>query len=343
MHQLGSTSLFAAHFRRERRPRAAAAAPPSRCPHSALAAAQALGRPAQCRLALPFVPHPSGNLSRVHSRHLRSPRARRAPRPHRERHRPRLHRGLGASFALCRLAALRLRRQLHLRWRCAPGRAPRAGPVHRSVAAAGTAGRRRLSRASRCRRAARGGEPPAVARSQPSRAQCRRNPRSAACVWAISPPKSCACAAKTTGWPRVGVFPTLGSSTRCCKRAAYCCSPSPESPAMSPSNTPRSFAMPSAFALPADLPATWLAAQPEAAARTVEPLRAQPRPVYPRRSCVPLSPFQIRRRSRARRTGAAGTPARRRIPSRRRAIASGYIPRSCSSFAAALSRACGAR
>ena len=59
------------------------------------------------------------------------------------------------AVAVCRVAALQLRRQLHLRRRRAAGRAARAGAVGRSGAAARAAWRRRAARAARSRRARR--------------------------------------------------------------------------------------------------------------------------------------------------------------------------------------------
>ena len=53
------------------------------------------------------------------------------------------------AVAVCGLAALQLRRQLHLRRRRAAGRAPRAGARRRPVAAARAARRRRAARAAR--------------------------------------------------------------------------------------------------------------------------------------------------------------------------------------------------
>ena len=63
------------------------------------------------------------------------------------------HGGRPHAVAVRRVAAVRLRRQLHLRRRCAAGRAAGAGAVGRSVAAARADRRRRAARPARRRRA----------------------------------------------------------------------------------------------------------------------------------------------------------------------------------------------
>ncbi len=89
-------------------------------------------------------------------------------------------RGHAAAVAVCRLAALQLRRDVSLRRRRAAGRTARAGADGGPRAAARPAGRCRAARAARprCPRGARAAA--AVARRGPSRAQRRRHPRPAA-------------------------------------------------------------------------------------------------------------------------------------------------------------------
>ena len=92
----------------------------------------------------------------------------------RARH-PRRHRRHDDAVAVCRLAAVRLRRELPLRRRRAAGRAPRAGADHRPGAAARAARRRRAARAARpptrsttLERAAAVPRPSAIARAAPT-------------------------------------------------------------------------------------------------------------------------------------------------------------------------------
>ena len=75
-------------------------------------------------------------------------------------------------------AAVQLRGQFHVRRRCAAGRAPRAGPDHRSGSVARAAGRGRSARVARCGRDCGGGRGGAMPRGELSRALGRRHPRS---------------------------------------------------------------------------------------------------------------------------------------------------------------------
>ena len=132
-------------------PRAAAAAPAARRARAAVAAAQARRGSAVGRGALRIVSDHPRDLSRGPARRLRSAGAgRRAaadPQPLDARRDDRI----AHAVAVCRVAAVQLRRQLHLRRRRAARRAPRAGAVGRSVAAARADRRSRAARSARHR------------------------------------------------------------------------------------------------------------------------------------------------------------------------------------------------
>ena len=121
---------------RGRRPGAAAAQAPSRRARAAVAAAQARRRSAGGGGAVRLVPdHPRG-LPRVPARRVRPAGAGRAADQGAQPDGPRAHRGRAEVVAVRRVAALRLRRQLPLRRRCAAGGAAGARAVGRSGAAA---------------------------------------------------------------------------------------------------------------------------------------------------------------------------------------------------------------
>ena len=80
--------------------------------------------------------------------------------------------GLRQALAVCRLAALQLRRELHLRRRRASRRTARPGARRRSVAAAGAARRCRAAGAARCRRD--GGDRAAAAAAGPPLSRKKR-------------------------------------------------------------------------------------------------------------------------------------------------------------------------
>ncbi len=103
----------------------------------------------------------------------------------RARHDSRHRRRIGQAFALRVGAAVLLHRQLHLRWRCAARRAPRAGALHRSVAARRNSRQHRFPRAAGQSGARRSGGAAAVARPRLPGAARRRRARSAAASSAI--------------------------------------------------------------------------------------------------------------------------------------------------------------
>ena len=146
----GSTAMFAARFREAAgralllpRRRAGAA-------RAAVAAAQARLGSARGGGAIRIVPDHSRDLSRVPARHFRSAGAHRHPA-----------RAVAAArcasisvesqnaVAVLGVAAVRLRRQLHLRRRRAAGRTARSGAVGRSIAAARSDRRHRAARSAR--------------------------------------------------------------------------------------------------------------------------------------------------------------------------------------------------
>ena len=180
LRQLGSTSLFAARFRETAGARAAAAPPPRRPAHAALPAAQARVRSAGGGGALRVVPDRARDLPRGAARSLRHAGAGGRAAPDRHARAARHDDRLDAAVAVCGVAALQLRRQLHLRRRRAAGGAARAGAVGGPGAAARAARRRRTARSARSRCARRHRTAAAAARRGLQGAHRRRHPRSAA-------------------------------------------------------------------------------------------------------------------------------------------------------------------
>ena len=105
--------------------------------------------PARGRGAVRIVPDHSRDLSRVPARHLRPAGADRHPAARPQPLAARRQCRIAEAVAVLGVAAVRLRRQLHLRRRCAAGRAPRTGAVGRSVAAARPDRRHRAARSAR--------------------------------------------------------------------------------------------------------------------------------------------------------------------------------------------------
>ena len=132
VRQLGATALFAAKFRENA---ARSLLLPKRRPghaRAALAAAQARRRSAGGRVALRIVSRPARDLPRVPARRLRHAGARRDARATSAAASMRVVDGrFREAVAVCRVAALQLRRELPLRRRRAAGRAPRAGARRR--------------------------------------------------------------------------------------------------------------------------------------------------------------------------------------------------------------------
>ena len=180
LQQLGAQRAVRGEVPRGRGPRAAAAAPSGRPARAALAAAQARGGSAGRRLALRVLPRGARDVPGVPARRVRHARAGGHPAARRAARHPRGRRGHGAAVAVCRLAALQLRRDVPLRRRRAAGRTARAGADGGSRAAARPARRCRAARAARPRRPRGARAAAAVARRGPSRAQRRRHPRPAA-------------------------------------------------------------------------------------------------------------------------------------------------------------------
>ena len=178
LRQLGSTSLFAARFRETAaralllpRRRAGQRTPlflQRKRASDLLAVA----------VALRIVSRRARDLSRGAARSLRHarPGGRAAAGGHARP--PRHHHRLEAAVAVRGLAALQLRRQLHLRRRRAAGGAPGAGAVGRSGAAARAPRRRRAARPARSGCARRARAAPAAPRRRLQGAQRRRHPRS---------------------------------------------------------------------------------------------------------------------------------------------------------------------
>ncbi len=149
LRQLGSTSLFAAKFREAAARALLLPRRRARNPRPALAAAQTRRRPARRGRALFQLPHAARNLSRMRARGLRPGSRHQHPPASAARHHPRHRRRFRQAFALRLRAALLLHRQLHLRWRRSSRRTPRAGALHRSIAARGNSRQHRFPRAAR--------------------------------------------------------------------------------------------------------------------------------------------------------------------------------------------------
>ena len=149
VRQLGSTAMFAARFREaagralllpRRRPGARAPLWQQRKRASDLLAVAArfgsfpiiLETYRECLRDIFDLPALTDIMRRVRSRSL-----------------ARRQRRIAEAVAVCRVAAVRLRRQLHLRRRCAARRAAGAGAVGRSVAAARSDRRHRAARPAR--------------------------------------------------------------------------------------------------------------------------------------------------------------------------------------------------
>ncbi len=165
---------------RGRWPGAAPAQAPSRRACAALAAAQACRRSAGGGGAVRLVPDDPRGLPRVPARRLRPAGARRAADQGAQPDRPRAHRGRAEVVAVRGIAALRLRRELPLRRRCAPGRAAGARVVGRSGAAGRADRRRRAAHAGRSRGAGRARTRRPAAAGQVPRPLHRRGARPAA-------------------------------------------------------------------------------------------------------------------------------------------------------------------
>ena len=180
LRQLSGTALFAAKFRESAaralllpRRRAQGRAPLWQQTQASLRSA------VRC-LPLSFVSHSARGLPRVHARRVRYAGAARNAARHPPAQCARACRRYAYPFALCFLAALQLRSQLHLRRRCAAGRAPRPGAFHRSGAVARPAGRCRSARVAGCRCHQRSGRAATGSARNPAHSHRRRHPRSAA-------------------------------------------------------------------------------------------------------------------------------------------------------------------
>ena len=141
VRQLGATALFAAKFRENA---ARSLLLPKRRPGMRTPLWQQrkrVGRSAGGRVALRIVSRAARDLPRVPARFLRHAGARRDARRRPQPEDPRRDRRFRHAVAVCRVAALQLRRQLSLRRRRAARRAPRAGARRRSGAAARAARR----------------------------------------------------------------------------------------------------------------------------------------------------------------------------------------------------------
>ena len=127
------TSLFAARFPRRRpRARSSSRAARRRQAHAALGAAEAIGRSPRGRVALSLLPDRARGVPRVPSRRLRPAVARARPPARRVSPYPRHPLRLEDTLPVRDVAPLLVRRQLHLRRRCAAGGAPGAGAHDRS-------------------------------------------------------------------------------------------------------------------------------------------------------------------------------------------------------------------
>ena len=172
LRQLGSTSLFAARFRETA---ARALLLPRRRPGMRTPLWQQRKRAADLlavAVALRIVSGAARNLSRGAARSLRHAGARRHAAPAVGAHAAPDDDRFEGAVAVRRVAALQLRRQLHLRRRRAARRAARAGAVGGSGAAARAARRRGAARAARSRRARSGRA--AAAASRPVVSACDR-------------------------------------------------------------------------------------------------------------------------------------------------------------------------
>ena len=169
-------------------------------------------------------------------RRVRPRRRHRHPSASPARHHPRHRRRFRQAFALRRRPALLLHRQLHLRWRRPPRRAPRPGPLHRSIAARGDSRQHRFPRTPRQSRPRRSGAATAGARPRLPGAPHRWPARSPA------PPRRSVARRNRRRAPR----PADATSTNSPPPGAPSAFGSPARPASSPWNTPRAIAMPSA-------------------------------------------------------------------------------------------------
>ena len=157
--EVGQTALFGARFRENAVPRPADPTPPPRPADAALAAAAEGAEPAPGRAQVRLLPDHPRDLPGVPPGRLRPARAEEhPPRPADARARPRRG-GDGLGLAVRQLAALRLRRDVHVRGRHAAGRAPCAGALARPRPAPRAARPGGAARADRSRRARRGGAP----------------------------------------------------------------------------------------------------------------------------------------------------------------------------------------
>ena len=214
------------------------------------------------------------------------------------------------AVAVCGVAALQLRRQLHLRRRRAARRAARAGARGRSVAAARAARRRRAARAARRRVDGRRRAPAAAPRPAVPRQERRCDPRHAALARRLERgrnPRAVAHRGRRRERrdarrraPRA-VDPHRGRSTlhRRRRRRAL----------------PRRARRAAARRHPGIAPA----AGPRSHRRSRAALCADARAVHGRRLRDALRPRARRRRSGARAARRGGTARRRRVPSRRHA------------------------
>ena len=308
---------------RERRALAAAAEAPAGHARAAVAAAEARRRSAGGRVALRIVSGAARNLSRVPARLLRHAGARRDAGRHPQPEDPRRDRRFGDAVAVCRVAALQLRRQLHLRRRRAAGRAARAGARRRSGAAARAARRRGAARAARCRR-----------RWTRSSGSCSGSIRSISAKSADARPRHAAVARRSRREEEIAARAIRrrrrrAASARWSRRGACCRCASPASRATSRSRTRRAIRDALGVPLPPGIPESLLQPVRDPLgdlalryARTHAPFTAADFAArYGLRAC--------RRRSGAAAADRRRTPARGRVPARAARGASGPTPACC--------------
>ena len=168
--EVGADRALRRALPRERSPRAADPAPPPRPANAALAAAAEGAEPASGGAEVRLVPDRARDVSRVPAGRLRPARTEEHPQgPADPRARPRRGRD-GVGLAVRLLAAVRLRRHVHVRGRHASRRAAGAGALARPRPAPRAAWPGGAARADRSRRAGRGREAAPRRATRPRRA-----------------------------------------------------------------------------------------------------------------------------------------------------------------------------
>ena len=228
---------------------------------------------------------------------------------------PDRHGGLDDAVAVRVGAALRLRRQLHLRRRRAAGGTPGAGAGDRSGAAARAARRGRAAGAARRRRDGRRRAPAAATRRALSRALDRRRPRSAAAPRRSDAPRKSPRARRST---RDEAARALLS-----RRAASSPSRSAASTRCIPVEYARRYRDALGVPLPPGLPESLLEPARDAALDLARRYARTHGPFTTAEFAARYGARPIDRRGAAEDARRGGPPARGRVPARRHAAASG--------------------